>query len=246
MDIRQPVVAPAYQLLAENLRTEITSGRLRSGQRLPTEPELCARTGLSRGTVREALRLLASQNLVTTVRGVSGGSFVTQPSVSQLTDMLTTGLGLLMNTSVIDGAELLEMRAMLEVPASGLAAERRTSRQLAILDTSMFDLDADDVAEMLRKHRLFHLGIAPRRQSGLRAAEPTAVPSRERTGSRFPSAGQLLDPCRCRPPRDHALHHGPRRRRCPPSSSCHIAHVRDVLPATTGSLPVAAVDSPSP
>jgi GntR family transcriptional regulator, transcriptional repressor for pyruvate dehydrogenase complex len=160
MGIRQPGTTPAYQLLAEDLRTEITSGRLRSGQRLPTEPQLCDRTGLSRGTVREALRLLASQNLVTTVRGVSGGSFVTLPSVSQLTNTLTTGLALLMNNAVIDSAELLEMRTMLEVPAAGFAAKRRTTRQLAVLDTSMFDLDADDVAEMLRKHRLFHLGIA--------------------------------------------------------------------------------------
>jgi GntR family transcriptional regulator, transcriptional repressor for pyruvate dehydrogenase complex len=160
MGIPQPINMPAYQLLAEDLRTEIMSGRLRSGQRLPTEPQLCARTGLSRGTVREALRLLASQNLVVTVRGVAGGSFVTQPSVSQLTDTLTTGLSLLLSRSVVPVDDLLEMREILEIPAAGLAAHRRTGPQLATLESALFDLDVDNLDEMLRKHRVFHLGIA--------------------------------------------------------------------------------------
>jgi GntR family transcriptional regulator, transcriptional repressor for pyruvate dehydrogenase complex len=159
MAVRQPTPTPAYQLLAEDLRTEITSGRLRTGQRLPTEPQLCARTGLSRSTVREALRLLTSQNLVITVRGVSGGSFVTQPSVTQLTDMLTTGLALLWNTSVIGLGELLEMRAMLEVPAAALAAKRRTREHLDTLAAGLFDLATDNLDDMLGKHRVFHRGI---------------------------------------------------------------------------------------
>jgi DNA-binding FadR family transcriptional regulator len=160
MAIPQPGTTPAYQLLAEGLRTEITSGRLQSGQRLPTEPQMCAHTGVSRSTVREALRLLASQNLVVTVRGVAGGTFVTQPSVSQLTDTLSTGVALLLNTSVIAAAELLEMREILEIPASGLAALRRTDRQLAVLGAALFDLATDDPEDLLRKHRAFHAGIA--------------------------------------------------------------------------------------
>ena len=74
------VRAPAYQTLADDLRAQIVAGRLRPGERLPTEPQLCARFGLSRSTVREALRLLASQHLIVTTRGVTGGSFVAQPS----------------------------------------------------------------------------------------------------------------------------------------------------------------------
>jgi GntR family transcriptional regulator, transcriptional repressor for pyruvate dehydrogenase complex len=160
MAVRQPGRPPAFQLLAEDIRTEITSGRLHAGQRLPTEPEMCARTGLSRSTVREALRLLTSQNLVVTTRGVAGGSFVTQPSISQLTDTLSTGLALMFSTSTIAIEQLLEMREILEVPASGLAAQRRTAAQLAKLGTALFDFDTDDVEDMLCKHRVFHSGIA--------------------------------------------------------------------------------------
>jgi DNA-binding FadR family transcriptional regulator len=76
VSIESSVRTPAYQLLADDLRTRITSGRLRPGQRLPTEPELCAEAGVSRSTVREALRLLSSQHLIVTTRGVTGGSFV--------------------------------------------------------------------------------------------------------------------------------------------------------------------------
>ena len=71
---------PAYQLLADSLRTQITSGRLRPGERLPTEPQLCVRSGVSRSTVREALRLLTSQHLIVTTRGVTGGSYVARPT----------------------------------------------------------------------------------------------------------------------------------------------------------------------
>ena len=65
------------------------------GERLPPEPELCVKTGVSRSTVREALRLLASQHLIVTTRGVTGGSFVAHPDAEQLSEGLSTGLTLL-------------------------------------------------------------------------------------------------------------------------------------------------------
>jgi GntR family transcriptional regulator, transcriptional repressor for pyruvate dehydrogenase complex len=61
---------PAYQSLADELRREILNGARHPGERLPTEPQLQAQTGLSRSTVREALRLLASQQMITTVQNV--------------------------------------------------------------------------------------------------------------------------------------------------------------------------------
>ena len=118
---------PAYQLLADELREEITSGRLQPGERLPPEPELCVRTGVSRSTVREALRLLASQHLIVTTRGVTGGSFVSHPDAEQLSEALSTGLTLLTHSAGLGMADLLELRRALEIPAAGLAAARRTA-----------------------------------------------------------------------------------------------------------------------
>src|SRR5205814_10463032 len=94
---------PAYQLLADTLRAEITSGRLRPGDRLPAEPQLCERSGVSRSTVREALRLLASQHLIVTTRGVTGGSFVNRPSVADLADTVRNGMRVRRPSSRVTG-----------------------------------------------------------------------------------------------------------------------------------------------
>ncbi|MEV6629403.1 FadR/GntR family transcriptional regulator [Actinoplanes sp. NPDC051470] len=151
---------PAYQLLADELRNEITSGRLQPGERLPPEPELCVRTGVSRSTVREALRLLASQHLIVTTRGVTGGSFVAHPDTTQIAEALTTGLTLLNNSAEIGLADLLELRRALEVPAAGLAAARRTDQHLCEIRAALFDPDLDEPGVMLRAHGDFHGAVA--------------------------------------------------------------------------------------
>jgi|tagenome__1003787_1003787.scaffolds.fasta_scaffold20940436_1 GntR family transcriptional repressor for pyruvate dehydrogenase complex len=150
---------PAYQLLADELRADITSGRLQPGERLPPEPELCVRTGVSRSTVREALRLLASQHLIVTTRGVTGGSFVAHPDAEQLSEALSTGLTLLTKAAV-GFADLLELRQALEVPAAKLAATRRTDAHLAEIRAALFDPDLDDFDVMMRAHSVFHAAVA--------------------------------------------------------------------------------------
>ncbi|MFI1989623.1 FadR/GntR family transcriptional regulator [Actinoplanes sp. NPDC020271] len=151
---------PAYQQLADELRAEITSGRLQPGERLPPEPELCVKIGVSRSTVREALRLLASQHLIVTTRGVTGGSFVAHPDAGQLADGLSTGFALLTHSAGVGLADLLELRRALEVPAAGLAAGRRAEAHLAELRAAFFDPVIDDFDTMLSAHSAFHRVIA--------------------------------------------------------------------------------------
>ncbi|MET3428941.1 DNA-binding FadR family transcriptional regulator [Actinoplanes tereljensis] len=151
---------PAYQLLADELRADITSGRLQPGERLPPEPELCVKTGVSRSTVREALRLLASQHLIVTTRGVTGGSFVSHPDAEQLADGLATGFTLLTNSDGVGLADLLELRRALEVPAAGLAALRREDDHLLEIRSALFDPALDDLETMLAAHAAFHMAVA--------------------------------------------------------------------------------------
>jgi len=151
---------PAYQLLADDLREQITSGQLRPGERLPTEPELCQRSGVSRSTVREALRLLASQHLIVTTRGVTGGSYVAKPDAATLAESLSRGVSLLVSSVPVGLSELLEVREMLEVPAAGLAARRRTEADLAALGKTMFDPVHDGLATKLTAQREFHRALA--------------------------------------------------------------------------------------
>ncbi|GIH12777.1 FadR/GntR family transcriptional regulator [Rugosimonospora africana] len=158
--VRQHTRVPAYQLLADDLRSQITSGVLRPGDRLPTEPELCAHRGVSRSTVREALRLLSSQRLIITTRGVTGGSFVAVPNPSELAESMSAGVRLLLSTSAAGVAELMEVREMLEVPAAGLAARRRTEADLERLRSTMFDPENDELPVRLAAHRAFHVALA--------------------------------------------------------------------------------------
>ena len=70
------VKASLSKQIAEQLRAAIVDGRFKIGERLPTEDELAQRYGVSRPSVREALKRLAAQNLVRARRGPTGGNFV--------------------------------------------------------------------------------------------------------------------------------------------------------------------------
>jgi GntR family transcriptional repressor for pyruvate dehydrogenase complex len=121
---------PAYQQLAERLREQILSGDLAPGDRLPGEAEIGEVHGVSRSTVREAIRLLEAQQLVVTTRGTTGGSFVSSHSPGRIQRELGTSLDLLVGNDAITIEEILEARRLLEVPAVALAAERRTPEQI--------------------------------------------------------------------------------------------------------------------
>ncbi len=64
---------PAYEVVADALRVRILAGELTPGTRLPPDTELRAEFGVGQSTVREAIRTLASENLVHTTRGSPAG-----------------------------------------------------------------------------------------------------------------------------------------------------------------------------
>ncbi len=150
-------IEPAYQQVAGQLRKLVLQGDLGAGDRLPNEAELSAMFGVSRSTVREALRVLSSQNLLTTSRGVGGGSFIAHPQPGHISEFLETSIGLLSGSDALSVASLLEARELLEVPAARLAAQRRTQEQVeslqAVVRREQEELDRDADFE---EHRRFH------------------------------------------------------------------------------------------
>jgi GntR family transcriptional repressor for pyruvate dehydrogenase complex len=118
-----------YERVAEELRTMIVLGELRPGDRLPPEGELTSRMQVSRGTLREALRVLSTQKMLTSVRGVGGGTFIAEPSTEDVVAYLQTSLTL-MSRSRLTVAQLLDVRAMIEVPSAGIAAKTRSRHDL--------------------------------------------------------------------------------------------------------------------
>ena len=121
---------PAYQRVADSLLEDLRSGALKPGDQLLNEAELGARFDVSRSTVREALRALSSQHLVVTSRGASGGTFMAEPDATLVSNNFSAGLHFLSLGSKLTVSNLLEAREMMEVPASRLAATRRTPEQL--------------------------------------------------------------------------------------------------------------------
>jgi DNA-binding FadR family transcriptional regulator len=130
-------VRPAYHQVAEQLRELILAGDLVPGARLPTEPELSTMFGVSRTTVREALRVLSSQHLVVTTRGASGGTSVAQPEPEYIGDFLEMSFGLMSGAATVTVDQFLELREQIEVPAARLAAERRTDGDLLALEACL-------------------------------------------------------------------------------------------------------------
>lgn len=147
---------PAYQVLSDTLRARIMTGELQPGEKLPVEPELSAQYGVSRSTVREALRVLASQNLIATTRGVSGGSFVAYPNPEQISGYLEASLRLLAQADNLTIAQLAEARDLLEVPAAGLAAVRRSDGQLEELRGTLYDAADVTPAQAILLNKAFH------------------------------------------------------------------------------------------
>ncbi len=124
---------PAHEQVATHIRESIISGELPPGTRLPNEVELAERFGVSRTTIREALGGLVGQGLIVKTRGLTGGSYVAEPSIDQLAETLQVGLHLLGRSEGISVEEFVEIRDMLEVPAARVAAERRTDEDLVHL-----------------------------------------------------------------------------------------------------------------
>jgi DNA-binding FadR family transcriptional regulator len=119
--------------IASALRDAIVEGRLMVDQRLPSEQELAEHFGVSRPTVREALKRLAAQNLIRTQRGATGGAFVNRLSFDEAYSQQITTSTLLLSMNQIDFETACEARYALERACIPLAALRRTAAHLAIM-----------------------------------------------------------------------------------------------------------------
>jgi len=147
----QPV-RRAFEQVSDQLRELIGSGALGAGQRLPTEAELSVEFGVSRATVREALRLLSADDLVRTARGAGGGSYVTVPTLGRIAERLGLNLGVLSQTTEIGLDQLLEVRELIEVPAARLAARRHSKRDV----DGLLDAIPAAASALSRDHQFAH------------------------------------------------------------------------------------------
>ena len=129
--------------IADAIRAAIIGGQLVVDERLPSENELAKRYGVSRPTVREALKRLAAQNLIRTRRGSGGGVFINRLSWSEAHDSLLTTATLLLGMNEIPFETVAEARYTLEMACLPLACERSDDLQLSKM-YSEIDRQKDD------------------------------------------------------------------------------------------------------
>lgn len=114
--------------IAEKLMEMIREGGYQAGDKLPTEKELCENLGAGRNTVREALKLLASRNVIIIRQGA--GSYL---SKKQGVADDPFGFSLVEDRRKLT-RELLQVRAILEPPIAALAAEHATKEDIRELE----------------------------------------------------------------------------------------------------------------
>ena len=148
-----------YEQIAEQLLGQIGARRLKPGDSLPPERELTESFGVGRSSIREALRMLESQGVITSV---SGGAFVVSDPARPLNSSLRLVFSLDERTSLND---LFELRRILECEAAALAAERRSNVHLDEMDAAVAEMDAslgdaDGAGRFIDADLRFHLAVA--------------------------------------------------------------------------------------
>ena len=145
-----------YDDVASELERMIHEDELHVGHKLPSEPELAQKFGVSRNILREALRTLKERGLVSVRNGA--GTFVDRPKP----EVLISALDRFVRLTDMTARQLFEVRSAIEVTAAGLAAERADSTHVEKLDAIIAAMQAhqSDVRRWTKEELAFHFIIA--------------------------------------------------------------------------------------
>jgi GntR family transcriptional repressor for pyruvate dehydrogenase complex len=178
---------PVYTQVAEQLREAILAGRLRPGEPVPTERELAETFSVSRASVREALRALQAQGLITAT-GSPTRSLVASAVDVPAQDALEN----LLRLNGVRLGDLIELRCVLESAAVRAAAQRHEPELLADAQRAVDEMNGGRVTieEFDEADVRFHVALA--RASGNEAIHLVM------TALRGAAARHLLDALRAR------------------------------------------------
>jgi DNA-binding FadR family transcriptional regulator len=145
-----------YHMVAEHLRSKIATGALKFGDTLPSESDLLKQLGVSRPTLREALRVLESEGLILQTRGARAGASVLSPSIetaAKYGELYLASQGTTLG-------EISQVRALIE-PALVSILARRAKRDFVrtlkrCVETQRAALEADDYPAAVRAISDFH------------------------------------------------------------------------------------------
>jgi GntR family transcriptional regulator, transcriptional repressor for pyruvate dehydrogenase complex len=143
----------AFEETVDRLGTAIKLGLLAPGAQLPAERELCARLGIARSTLRQALTALSQSGHVFATRGRGGGTFVSDPQPP--TDPPSAQM-------LARWRETCDQRLAVELAVAVLAAERAERAELDALDEVAATLEAtlEDFTAYRQADIRLHVGLA--------------------------------------------------------------------------------------
>jgi GntR family transcriptional regulator, transcriptional repressor for pyruvate dehydrogenase complex len=162
----------ASQQVAVQIQHYIQRERLGPGDFLGREEDLAADFGVSRPTLREALKLLASGNLIRATKGPGGGIFVARTAEEGMSQSLSDSIGMMLETGAASLDELLDARLLLEVPLAGRAAQHASATTVARLREAVMagaTADPEDTTTLAAVDSEIHRAIAS--SAGNRMAE---------------------------------------------------------------------------
>ncbi len=148
----------AFEETVERLGTAIRLGLLPPGTRLPAERDLCAKLGIARSTLRQALVALAQSGHLHATRGRGGGTFVADPQPPALPPS---------RDALAAWRDVCDERMAVEVGVAVLAAERAEPEMLDALDELVLALDGmlEDFGSYRQTDIRLHVGLAEATQS---------------------------------------------------------------------------------
>lgn len=144
--------------IVEQVKQALRQGKLAPGDRLPPERQLTETFGVSRVTVRDALRVLEAHGLIEIRVGAGGGAFVTAPDPGDVADGITNMLMM----SAISPKDVTEIRNIIEIGMMPLICERATDSDLEELGLicERADESLDDPPYDVRISAEFHIRLA--------------------------------------------------------------------------------------
>jgi GntR family transcriptional regulator, transcriptional repressor for pyruvate dehydrogenase complex len=157
-----PARGDASEQIALEIRRFIARQGLGPNNRLGTQKELAIEFGVSRPTIREALRLLASSHLIRSSRGPGGGIFVASTPNEGMSLNLSESIATMLEADSVSLPELVEARIHLEVPLAGLAAANATDSTVIELEAAIAEAAGNrpTSSEFHRADARFHREIA--------------------------------------------------------------------------------------
>jgi len=187
-------VAPAYRVVAEAIERNISSGRLKVGERLPSEFELARQFGVHRSTVREGIRLLEQSGLVARV-----GRSTLEVVLPQF-DTIGNSTSRALTMHQVTFQELWEASMLTEPAAAEMACPKITPEEIAALEQNCDALEAavGDLKQFIKLDTEFHnlIAQATRNKVLVLMREPVSVlflPAGENILPRLKTHGRLIE-----------------------------------------------------